>query len=298
MRRFSQMWARPVRHIPQCPQNRWVSAATKAPVSSWCTSGPSATTRPATSCPNVIGTFRIRFSAQESQRWMCRSVPQIEAASTFTRTSPSAGTGTGISSSDAPGPAAALRRARIVAGIVSPSGALIQAPLRRGSARSLPNGRVARPRKGTKGPVRIGRFNPCLTPAWRPCSPKRGCHIGEKEPTMTAGTTGLDADTLEMAVSAIRDFARDKLSDQTLIDIDQRDVMPLDLVREMCGPELGVQLLFVPEEHGGMGGGAFDVYRVCELMAGIDLGIATAVLATFLGSDPIRVGGTDVQRKE
>ena len=47
-----------------------------------------------------------------------------------------------------------------------------------------------------------------------------------------------------------------------------------------------------------MGGGALDVYRVCERMAAIDLGIATSVLATFLGSDPIRVGGTDEQKRE
>ena len=31
-----------------------------------------------------------------------------------------------------------------------------------------------------------------------------------------------------------------------------------------------------------MGGGAYDVYRVSEAMAAIDLGIATGVLATFL----------------
>ena len=36
-----------------------------------------------------------------------------------------------------------------------------------------------------------------------------------------------------------------------------------------------------------MGGGTFDIYRVCERMARIDVGVATAVLATFLGSDPI-----------
>ena len=65
----------------------------------------------------------------------------------------------------------------------------------------------------------------------------------------------------------------------------------------MCGEELGIQLLFVPEEYGGMGGGAFDVYRVCERMAAIDLGIATSVLATFLGSDPITVGGTEEQKQ-
>ena len=47
-----------------------------------------------------------------------------------------------------------------------------------------------------------------------------------------------------------------------------------------------------------MGGGAFDVYRVCERMAAIDLGLATSVLATFLGSDPISVGGTEEQKRE
>ena len=66
----------------------------------------------------------------------------------------------------------------------------------------------------------------------------------------------------------------------------------------MCSPDkLGIQLLFIPEEFGGMGGGAFDVYCVCEEMARIDLGVATAVLATFLGSDPITVGATPEQKK-
>ena len=45
-----------------------------------------------------------------------------------------------------------------------------------------------------------------------------------------------------------------------------------------------------------MGGSVVDVYRVCERIARIDLGIATSVLATFLGSDPITVGGTPEQR--
>jgi alkylation response protein AidB-like acyl-CoA dehydrogenase len=66
----------------------------------------------------------------------------------------------------------------------------------------------------------------------------------------------------------------------------------------MCSPDkLGIQLLFIPEEYGGMGGGAFDVYCICEEMAHIDLGVATAVLATFLGSDPITVGATPEQKK-
>jgi acyl-CoA dehydrogenase len=47
----------------------------------------------------------------------------------------------------------------------------------------------------------------------------------------------------------------------------------------------------------GLGGGAYDIYRVSELMASIDLGIATGVLATFLGSDPISVGRREEQKQ-
>ena len=66
----------------------------------------------------------------------------------------------------------------------------------------------------------------------------------------------------------------------------------------MCSDELGVHLLFIPEEYGGMGGDTVDVYRVCEQMARIDLGLATSVFATFLGSDPIFVGATPEQKRD
>ena len=104
--------------------------------------------------------------------------------------------------------------------------------------------------------------------------------------------------TLKMSLKSLRDFAKKKLPDETLIELDERDECPLEIVRYMCNPDqLGIQLLFIPEEYGGLGGGAFDVYCVCEEMARIDLGIATAVLATFLGSDPITVGATPEQKK-
>jgi alkylation response protein AidB-like acyl-CoA dehydrogenase len=109
--------------------------------------------------------------------------------------------------------------------------------------------------------------------------------------------SGLDHDTLRLTLETIGDFARDNLSEQVLLDLDARDEAPEALVRQMCGDGLGIQLLFIPEEYGGMGGGAFDVYRVCEVMASFDVGIATGVLATFLGSDPISVGGTPDQQK-
>jgi alkylation response protein AidB-like acyl-CoA dehydrogenase len=104
--------------------------------------------------------------------------------------------------------------------------------------------------------------------------------------------------TLKLSLKSLREFAKKHLPDQELIDLDERDECPLDIVRYMCSPDkLGIQLLFIPEEYGGMGGGTFDVYCVCEEMAHIDLGVATAVLATFLGSDPITVGATPEQKK-
>jgi len=104
--------------------------------------------------------------------------------------------------------------------------------------------------------------------------------------------------TLKLSLKSLRDFAKKRLPDETLIELDERDECPLDIVRYMCDPDrLGIQLLFIPEEYGGLGGGAFDVYCICEEMARIDLGIATAVLATFLGSDPITMGASPEQKK-
>ena len=104
--------------------------------------------------------------------------------------------------------------------------------------------------------------------------------------------------TLKLSLKSLKEFAKKRLPDETLIELDERDECPLDVVRDMCSPDkLGIQLLFIPEEFGGMGGGTFDVYCICEEMARIDLGIATSVLATFLGSDPITVGATPEQKK-
>ena len=98
-----------------------------------------------------------------------------------------------------------------------------------------------------------------------------------------------------MTLEAVRSFADQSLPQALLLELDATHEFPETLIRAMCG-ELGIQLLFIPEAYGGMGGGSFDVYRVCDLMGSIDLGVATGVLATFLGSDPILWGGTEEQK--
>ncbi len=112
------------------------------------------------------------------------------------------------------------------------------------------------------------------------------------------GGSGLDTDSLTMMLEALGDFVGHALPAQRQLQLDHDDVCPEDTVRAMCDPaQLGVQLIFVPAAYGGMDGGAFDSYRVCEVMARHDIGLATAVFATFLGSDPILVGATEEQKQ-
>ncbi len=111
--------------------------------------------------------------------------------------------------------------------------------------------------------------------------------------------SGLDLDSLKLMLEALDDFVAANLTPELQLDLDHEDRCPEDIVRAMSDPDtLGVQLVFIPEEYGGMGGGAYDSYRVCESLARKDIGLGTAVFATQLGSDPIMVGATEEQKQE
>jgi len=106
---------------------------------------------------------------------------------------------------------------------------------------------------------------------------------------------GLDRKELNQVITTLHKYAEKKLTNEYLLELDHNDEFPQEVLDELYN-NIGLHLLFIPEELGGMGGGAYDIYRVSEVMAGIDLGIGTGVLATFLGSDPITVGGTPEQQ--
>src|SRR5204862_6424214 len=74
---------------------------------------PTPSTTPTNSCPIVIGTGMV-FWAQESQLYICTSVPQMEVLRTRIRTSSPATSGTGTVSSHNPGSAFAFTTACIV----------------------------------------------------------------------------------------------------------------------------------------------------------------------------------------
>jgi alkylation response protein AidB-like acyl-CoA dehydrogenase len=108
---------------------------------------------------------------------------------------------------------------------------------------------------------------------------------------------GLDRETREMVLDTLGQYAQRRLTPDYLLELDHKDEFPHEVLQELYDPvQLGLHLLFIPEEYGGLGGGAYDIYRISELMAATDLGVATGVLATFLGTDPIRVGGTAEQK--
>ncbi len=108
---------------------------------------------------------------------------------------------------------------------------------------------------------------------------------------------GLDDETLAAVIDTLKNVAARRLDKDRRLQLDHDDEFPHDLVAEMLGPEVGLHLVFLPEEVGGLGGGARDVFRVSEEMARIDLGVATAFLAIALGVDPIAVGGSEEQRQ-
>jgi len=111
--------------------------------------------------------------------------------------------------------------------------------------------------------------------------------------------TGLDDDMREMLLNGIREYAKRNFPPEFLLKMDKEGELPKEMIKEMYDPtKLGIHLLLVPQEFGGMGAGNFDMYQVCEVLASIDLGLATSVFATFLGLDPIRVGGTPEQQQK
>jgi len=100
----------------------------------------------------------------------------------------------------------------------------------------------------------------------------------------------------DMMVQTLRQVVQRELPDARVLELDEKDLFPHDLIEKLLSPEVGLHLIFLPESAGGLGGGARDICRVSEEMAAVDLGVATAFLAICLGTDPILVGGTEAQK--
>ncbi|CAB5157053.1 Acyl-CoA dehydrogenase, short-chain specific (EC [Olavius algarvensis associated proteobacterium Delta 3] len=107
---------------------------------------------------------------------------------------------------------------------------------------------------------------------------------------------GIDPEYQEMILETIRQLRKRLLTKENILKYDREEVFPEDTIREMLSPEIGLQLIFVPEPYGGMGGGARDSCAVTRELSKICLGISTAFFAIQLGADPLMVGGTKEQK--
>ena len=109
---------------------------------------------------------------------------------------------------------------------------------------------------------------------------------------------GLDLESRQMVLDTVAQLKKRLLTKERILEFDRKEIFPEDVIREMLGPEIGLQLLMIPEAYGGLGGGARDSCAVTREMAKICLGITTAFFAIQLGADPIMVGATEEQKQK
>ncbi|MCD6138990.1 MAG: acyl-CoA dehydrogenase family protein [Deltaproteobacteria bacterium] len=109
---------------------------------------------------------------------------------------------------------------------------------------------------------------------------------------------GLDKESRQMVLETLHQVRDRLLPKEKILELDQQAEFPEEIIREMMGPDIGLQLLFIPEKYGGMGGGARDTCALTKEMAKICLGVATAFFAIHLGADPIIFAGTEEQKEK
>jgi alkylation response protein AidB-like acyl-CoA dehydrogenase len=108
----------------------------------------------------------------------------------------------------------------------------------------------------------------------------------------------MDHETFSIVFDTLKKIEREKLPLETRLAMDERGDFPEDLIRFMLGPDIGLHLIFVPAEYGGLGASTMQIAKISEEMAKIDMAIATSFLAICLGMDPIRVGATEEQKEK
>ena len=109
--------------------------------------------------------------------------------------------------------------------------------------------------------------------------------------------SSVDLISRKLMLNSLKQYAKKHLSLDVLQELDKNNEYPEKIIDDFYDPEvLGVNYLLIPEEYGGIGGSSVDIYQACEILGRIDLGISTTVFASFLGCDPILVGGTPEQK--
>ncbi len=97
----------------------------------------------------------------------------------------------------------------------------------------------------------------------------------------------------------IKDLAR-RITEELIVpkraELDEKEEFPRDILKA-CG-EAGLYAACIPEEYGGTGGGVFENCIIVEELSRGCLGVSTSFAATFLGSYPILLFGSEEQKKK
>lgn len=109
---------------------------------------------------------------------------------------------------------------------------------------------------------------------------------------------GLDHESRQMVIDTVKQLKKRILTKENILKFDREEIFPEEIIRSLLGPDIGLQLLFIPEAYGGLGGGARDCFEVIHEISSICLGIATGFFAVQLGSDPLLVGATEEQKQK
>jgi len=95
----------------------------------------------------------------------------------------------------------------------------------------------------------------------------------------------------------IRDLARQiarEVVSPVAAELDEKEEFPWDIMKVLAESDLfGI---FVPEEHGGLGGGCFELCLATEELSRVCSGVAVSYAASALGAFPIILFGTDEQK--
>ncbi len=144
----------------------------------------------------------------------------------------------------------------------------------------------------------VGSSVPYARKRQTPCYTFAPLHDQRQPTEVDVALAGLSLEERRMILDLLSEIRQRMLTPEKLREWDDKEIFPEEVIRELLGPDIGLQLVFIPEEYGGMGGGARDIAAVSEEMAKTCLGVATAFLAIHLGADPILVGATPAQKQK
>ncbi|MBN2406754.1 MAG: acyl-CoA dehydrogenase family protein [Elusimicrobia bacterium] len=97
----------------------------------------------------------------------------------------------------------------------------------------------------------------------------------------------------------IRDLARQIAQEKVVpvrAELDEKGEFPREIVKLLADSDLF--RVFIPEEYGGLGGGALDLCIVTEELSKACAGVAVSYAASALGTLPLALFGSDEQKKK